>query len=84
MEREYITHLEKTLEETQKILKEAVERVESMKWSRDNAQEEVEKYKRFWHEEMVEANKLREELEAQKKEQEASTSDSSNNLKEAI
>lgn len=84
MEREYITHLEKTLEETQKILKEAVERVESMKWSRDHAQEELEKYKRYWREEMAETKKVREELEAQKKEQEAATSNSSDNLKEAI
>jgi len=84
MEREYIAHLEKTLEETQKILKEAIQRVESMKWSRDHAQEELEKYKRYWHEEIAETKKLREELEAQKKEQEAVTSDSSDNLKEAI
>nr|WP_321298380.1 hypothetical protein [uncultured Sphaerochaeta sp.] len=84
MEREYIKHLEKTLEETQKILKEAVERVESMKWSRDHAQEELEKYKRYWREEMAETKKVREELEAQKKEQEVAASNSSDNLKEAI
>jgi uncharacterized protein (DUF3084 family) len=84
MEREYITHLEKALEDTQKILKEAVERVENIKWSRDHAQEEMEKYKRYWHDQIAETNKVREELEAQKKEQEAVTSNSSDNLKEEI
>lgn len=84
MEREYITHLEKSLEESNKLLKSAIERISLVESSLRYEERERQKYERFWHDEIGKNRKLNEELEAQKKEQEAVTSNSSDNLKEAI
>ncbi len=84
MEREYITHLEKSLEESNKLLKSAIERISLVESSLRYEERERQKYERFWYDEIGKNRKLNEELEAQKKEQEVAASNSSDNLKEAI
>ena len=98
MERDYIEHLEKALEESNKLLKTAMLNNSCNESTIKRLTKESESHSKLWldassanrklvkeieglNEDLAEMKKV---LEAQKKEQEAATSNSFNNLKEVI